>query len=465
MPHPVFAIAPGMTRANSKTTSMNILIVDDQANVLRTTAYALNAMGHTPVTAENSRQAARQLETEKIDAILLDVNLGNENGLDFLSQIRAENNLVPVIVFTAQTSVESAVDAMKRGAYDYIPKPFIPEDLKQKLAKVDEHRRMQTKVADLETQVAKAHPTVMLESNEPAVKGAYETAFRAAASNATVLILGPSGTGKTVLARAVHDRSKRADKPFVTINCPSLSRELLESELFGHVKGAFTGALKDTWGKVAAADEGTLFLDEIGEVPLEIQPKLLRLLQDREYERVGDTRTRKADVRLIAATNRDLAAEVAAGRFREDLFYRLKVIAVEMPALADRPTDLLPLVDNYMRHFTREQGRPSLTLSPEARTAIVDYPWPGNLRELRNLIERSVILANGNEITAADLPAEFREQEETSLRPGHMVSLEALEHEHIRRIVAKTDSLEKAARTLGIDTATLYRKRKRMGLS
>ena len=444
---------------------MTILIVDDQPNVLRTTSYALTAMGHQSITAENSRQAARQLESEKVDAILLDVNLGNENGLDFLAQIRAEGNPVPVIVFTAQTSVESAVEAMRRGAYDYIPKPFIPEDLEQKLAKLNEHRRMQTQVNDLKAQVAKAHPTVMLESNEPSVKRAYDMAFRAASSDANILVLGPSGTGKTVLSRAVHDRSKRADKPFITINCASLSRELLESELFGHVKGAFTGAMRDTWGKVAAAEEGTLFLDEIGEMPLEIQPKLLRLLQDREYERVGDTRTRKANVRLIAATNRDLSAEVAAGRFREDLYYRLKVIAVEMPALGDRPSDLLPLAENYLHHFAREQGRTGLRLSAEARNAIIDYAWPGNLRELRNVIERAVILTAGPEILPVDLPDEFHTAEESSLRPGHLVTIEALEQEHIRRIIAKTDSLDTAAKTLGIDTATLYRKRKRMGLA
>ncbi|WP_221032119.1 sigma-54-dependent transcriptional regulator [Actomonas aquatica] len=444
---------------------MTILIVDDQPNVLRTTTYALSAMGHQSVTAENSRQAARQLEAEKIDAILLDVNLGPENGLDFLSHIRAEGNLTPVIVFTAQTSVESAVDAMRRGAYDYIPKPFIPEDLEQKLKKLSEHQSMQTKVTDLQAQVAKAHPTLMLESGEPAVQRAFDMAFRAASSDANILVLGPSGTGKTVLARAVHDRSQRADKAFITINCPSLSRELLESELFGHVKGAFTGALKDTWGKVAAADEGTLFLDEIGEIPLEIQPKLLRLLQDREYERVGDTRTRKANVRVIAATNRDLAKEVAAGRFREDLYYRLKVIAVEMPALADRPADLMPLAENYLNHFAREQGRAGLRFSADARTAVIDYGWPGNLRELRNVIERAVILTAGPEIEPADFPDEFHEKEESSLRPGHLVTIDALEQEHIRRIIAKSPSLDQAAKTLGIDTATLYRKRKRMGLA
>ncbi len=443
---------------------MTILIVDDQPNILRTTAYALQAMGHHSLTAENSRQALRQIESEKIDAMLLDVNLGSESGLDLLTKLRADGNPLPTIVFTAQTSVESAVDAMRRGAYDYIPKPFIPEDLEQKLAKLSEHRAMQTKVVELEKQVAKAHPTVMLESGEPAVQKAYDIAFRAATSEASVLILGPSGTGKTVLARAIHNRSRRADKPFITINCPSLSRELLESELFGHVKGAFTGALKDTWGKVAAADGGTLFLDEIGELPLEIQPKLLRLLQDREYERVGDTRTRQADIRLIAATNRDLAAEVKAGTFREDLFYRLKVIAVEMPALVDRPTDLIKLAENYLQHFAREQGRATLHFSAETRATLVNYNWPGNLRELRNLIERTVILTPGPEITPTDLPEEFHTQIETSIRPGHLVSINALEEEHIRRVIAKTNSLEQAAGILEIDTATLYRKRKRMGL-
>ncbi|HEX9785202.1 MAG TPA: sigma-54 dependent transcriptional regulator [Opitutaceae bacterium] len=444
---------------------MNILIVDDQASVLRTTSYALKSMGHTPFTAENSRQALRTLELERIDAMFLDVMLGRENGLEMLTQLRNEGHDQPVIVFTAQASIESAVEAMRRSAYDYIQKPFIPEDIRQKLAKLEETISMRTRVHELENRIAETNPTVQLESAEPAMAKAFATAFRAAASDATMLLLGPSGTGKTVLARAIHDRSKRTDKPFVTINCPSLSRELLESELFGHVKGSFTGAVKDTWGKVAAADGGTLFLDEIGELPLEIQPKLLRLLQDREYERLGDTRTRKADVRVIAATNRNPAAEVAAGRFREDLFYRLKVISIEMPALADRPGDLLNLADSYLKFFAKTQGRPKLRFSASTSRALTEYAWPGNLRELRNVIERAVILARNEEIETEDLPDEFHNNSETSLRPGYLVSIQQLEEEHIRRIVAKATSLERAAHILGIDTATLYRKRKRMGIT
>jgi NtrC-family two-component system response regulator AlgB len=278
------------------------------------------------------------------------------------------------------------------------------------------------------------------------------------------LILGESGTGKSVIARAVHERSARAAKPFVTINCPSLSKELLESELFGHVRGSFTGAMRDHWGKVKAAEGGTLFLDEIGELPPEIQPKLLRLLQDREYERVGESLTRQADVRIIAATNRNLDEAVAAGTFREDLYYRLNVITVEMPALRKRQLDLLRLAKSYLEFFAAQCARPVRDFSPEARDRLLTYGWPGNLRELRNAIERAVILSQGDVIRLNDLPVSVTGASAAANgapAPGDFVSLEKLEEAHIRAVVGRAASLHEAAKVLGIDQATLYRKRRK----
>ena len=316
----------------------------------------------------------------------------------------------------------------------------------------------------LESELARESPPIDLDSTEPSTQRALQVAFKAADTPASILILGPSGTGKSILARELHQRSARRDAAFVTVSCPSLSRELLEAELFGHVKGSFTGAIADSFGKVAAAEGGTLFLDEIGELAPEIQPKLLRLLQEREYERVGENRPRRANVRVIAATNRHLAEEVKAGRFREDLFYRLNVITVVLPGLHERPGDLARFAESYRKFFAASVRKKLTAFSPAALTALAGYPWPGNLRELRNVIERATILASGETIELCDLPEEFGTPADPTVAVGARVTLDALEAEHLRRILALSHNLDDAARTLGIDPATLYRKRQKLGL-
>jgi NtrC-family two-component system response regulator AlgB len=348
---------------------------------------------------------------------------------------------------------------MRRGAFDYLPKPCTPEQVRQVLARIEKTRKLERRVAELESRLAVEGPDIELTSQSPAMQKVLEVAFKAADSEATVLLLGESGTGKSVLARAMHHRSPRRTGAFVTVSCPSLSRELLESELFGHVKGAFTGAHADTVGKVAAADGGTLFLDEIGELPIEIQAKLLRLLQEREYERVGETKPRRANVRVISATNRDLSQAVAAGKFREDLFYRLNVISLRLPPLRERVNDIERLALTHLRFLAGHSGKDIRDFSPAALEAMRHYTWPGNIREMRNVIERAVILSGGEHIEPGDLADSIQPASDTRL--GGKFSLEAIEAEHIRRVVANTRTLDEAAEVLGIDPATLYRKRKK----
>jgi NtrC-family two-component system response regulator AlgB len=322
---------------------------------------------------------------------------------------------------------------------------------------------MEQRIAALQEDLERLHPEVSFTSQHPGMQRAIELARQVATSEAVVLLQGASGTGKTVLARAIHNWSQRADKPFVTISCPALSAELLESELFGHLKGAFTGALRDNPGRIAACEGGTLFLDEIGDLPLPIQPKLLRFIQEREYERVGDQQTRKADVRIVTATNTDLVKAVKERCFREDLFYRLNVIQINLPSLADRRDDVESLANDLLVFFGAQNHKAFKGFSDEAINALRNYSWPGNIRELRNAVERAAILCASDFVAAEQLP-ESIVPHSPPVQLGDHVSLDAIDETHVRRVMATTRSLQEAAEILGIDQATLWRKRKQYGI-
>jgi len=453
---------------------MDFLVIDDDKTFRDATCLLIDGEGHYAQGVCSGELGLGELKEGKFDSVLLDLNLGAEKGLDILAQILKLQPNLPVVMFTAQGSVKNAVEAMRRGAVDFLEKPFTREQFHLVLARVQRFHQLSQNIERLEREVKDSNaqsPEILLDSTTPLMQEVMDTLLRAAKTPASILILGESGTGKSVVARALHQQSHLANKPFITVTCPSLSKELLESELFGHVKGAFTGALRDHRGKVEAASGGTLFLDEIGDLPVEIQPKLLRLLQEREYERVGENVPRRAEVRVIAATRRDLKTRVAEGAFREDLYFRLNVITAEMPPLRQRPDDLLRFADHYFKHFAPLCGRRLDGFSEAASAAIRAYSWPGNLRELRNAIERAVIMAKGNTIGLEDLPAELRGQTApgakgngASLEIGSLVSMEKLEEAHLRKVLERTANLAEAAEVLGIDQATLYRKRKKIGL-
>ncbi len=441
-----------------------LLIVDDEKNIRRSLETFFLSCGHSVATASDARAALDTLAAgDGLDLVLTDFRMAEMNGLELLGQIKRRHPDASVVLMTAYATVENAVAAMKAGASDYLSKPFTLQEVQHVVDRALEMRNLRVENRTLR---AALDELPILESRSPRMRALIETARQAAVSEATIILLGESGTGKNVLAREIHGWSPRAQRPFVVVNCTTLSEQLLESELFGHMRGSFTGAVKDKPGRLEAADGGSVVLDEIADLPVPLQAKLLRFLQERRFERVGGTETIEIDARIIAATNHDLEQEVAAGRFRDDLYYRLNVISLAVPALRERTEDIMTLAERFLATASLRNRRPGLKFAPEAAQALCRYRWPGNVRELRNAIERAVVLSRGESIRQEDLPDAIFRPPSAAPRPAPetSASLEDVERDHILRVLTDAVTLEEAADTLGISVATLWRKRKRYGI-
>ncbi len=448
----------------SATRQQRALVVDDERPDRDGLSAALRMLGCRVDAAENREGALGRARGEPYDLAFIDLMLGDESGVDLVPALLAANPNLHVVVITAFGSIETAVQAVKAGATEYVQKPIDPLRIRAIVERSAEERRLAASMSAFERSGSGRGESLILSSRTPAMQAALGVVQRAANSEVPVLLRGETGTGKGALAEALHRQSERAKEPFVTVNCPSLTDELLSSELFGHVKGSFTGAIRDQPGKVEVADGGTLFLDELGDLSPTIQAKLLRFLQEKKYERVGDQHTRLADVRIVAATNRDLEIQVREGRFREDLLYRLNVIEITLPSLRDRPDDLLDLARHFLAMFCHAAERPAMELSPVAQQLLLGHPWPGNIRELRNEIQRVTVLWPSRMVEPEAFSVRVCGQALAGPRIGGVHSLADIENEHIRQVLAKADTFEEAAQTLGIEPSTLWRKRRRLGL-
>jgi NtrC-family two-component system response regulator AlgB len=444
------------------TAPQRILVVDDDRQLCTRMTSDLTAMGCHVDMASNLDAALAYLRDQTYDLAFCDLRIDEHDGLDLVPLMLAANPSLQIVIITAFASYETAVQAMRIGATDYLPKPFSQQQVRELVARVGESLRIARNLSTFEQRGGRL--TIDSASAAPLMRHALEMLSRVAQSDVSLLLRGENGTGKTVFAELLHRRSERACSPFVTVNCPSLSDELLTSELFGHIKGAFTGAVSDQKGKVETAEGGTLFLDEIGDLSQAVQAKLLRFLQEHRYERLGDTHTRQADVRIVAATNRDLETLVREGRFREDLLYRLNVVEIAVPPLRERKEDIISLAQSMLAGFAAATGAVVRELSPAAKELLLSYPWPGNVRELHNELQRITVLWPLRIIEAGAFSTRLRG--EVDLRPtlGGDCTLEAIEAEHIRKVLARTDTFEAAARILGIEPSTLWRKRQRFGL-
>ena len=444
---------------------LRVLIIDDEKNIRATLTVCLESMGCEVRSAGSPDEALAAVGQRAFDLVFLDLRLRETSGLDLLPKLLAESPGLGIVVLTAYATIETAVEALKRGAIDYLPKPFTPEQIRHLVNQFTQRRQAEWRLAEFDQQLKQTVPEIDLDTQSPKMRAALEVIIRAAQTDSTVLLRGENGTGKGVLARTLHLHSRRHQYPFVMVNCPTLSEELLASEMFGHVRGSFTGAVRDQPGRVEAAEGGTLFLDEVGEISPALQAKLLRFLQEKQFERIGETRTRAADVRVVAATNRDLETDVRDGRFREDLLYRLNVVEVVVPSLRDRPEDILPLARQFLAFFARAVGRPVPHLAPATEQILRLYHWPGNVRQLRNAMERAVILWPTATIEPEALPEQMLSPEASAPTLGGDFTLEELERRHILAVLARKATVEEAAHTLGIDTSTLWRKRKRYDAS
>jgi len=440
---------------------LRVLVVDDEVNIRTTLSVCLEAEGCVVQGAAGASEAAEVNRRAVFDLAFVDLRLGSGDGIELIPRLLEASPGLAIVVITAHASVETVVRAMRLGAYDYLTKPFTPAQIRPIVHRIRERCSMSERIRELEARLSESFPAAMLETSSPIMQSAIETIRQAASSDAAVLLRGESGTGKGVLARLLHDESPRSSRRLVTVNCPTLSHDLLVSELFGHVRGAFTGAVRDQRGRIEEADGGTLFLDEIGEIEPSLQGKLLRFVQEHEFERVGDTQTRRADVRIVTATNRDLESDVATGRFRLDLLYRLNIIEVRVPSLRERPEDLPRLARHFLAFESARIGRVAPELSPDAEQMLIRAPWPGNVRELRNEIERALVLLRGQVLLPESFSERIRGTKSSIPTLGGSFTLREVEREHLLRVLARVGTREEAARVLAIDPSTLWRRLKR----
>jgi DNA-binding NtrC family response regulator len=444
----------------------HILVVDDERNTCDALEMILRRDGHSVLTAASGNEAVALLEEHEVDLILSDMKMPQMDGLELLRHIKSRYPGLVVVMMSGHHDVTAAVEAMKEGAFDYLVKPFNRDDVLRALQKALTLRALMVENLALKRQVQDRFARAQVIGSSLAWRRVCEMVEQVAPSRATALLLGESGTGKELIAGLLHHLSPRAERPFITLNTAALPATLLEAELFGHEKGAFTGAQQRKPGRFELADEGTLFLDEIGDMPIEVQVKLLRVLQDGTFERLGGTRTLRVDVRVVAASNKDLEQEVESGRFRTDLYYRLNVITLHLPPLRDRREDIPLLVAHFLRKYAQQNHKEVTAIQQQALQCLQTYDWPGNVRELENIIERAVVLAQGSTIGMAELPAHLQEKEPEIVHGEHFVlpaeaTLAEIERAAIAQALQRNaGNRQAAARALNIGVATLYRKLK-----